>query len=389
MSTSSFYKTLAEECLICGRCGNCRTDCPIYQEIGWESATPRGKISLAREIFARSEDQVISPEFAKRITQCTMCGACTKNCAARIDIQKLWQNLREKLVEQGIAPKAYTYIVDSLKTRKNITNFDNATRLDWIEDMDEIPENLDQEPGAKVAYFVGCVSSFFPRAAQIPVAVVQLLQKAQIDFTTMGGEEWCCGFPLLAAGASKEIGDFVKHNVETLREMGIETLVTSCSSCYHTWSHVYPQIMGEEMGFRVLHISQYLVELLQQGKLVPKELEETVTYHDPCDLGRNSGVYDAPRQIIQSIPGITFVEIPAHGVDSICCGGGGNLQGADGALADAIAGKRIREAGQMGAHILVSACQQCEQMLEKAARTEKVSLQVMDVVELLWMAIED
>jgi len=297
--------------------------------------------------------------------------------------------LRKKLVEQGMAPKAYTAIVESLQTRKNISSFDNATRLDWSEDMDEVPENLDQKPGADVAYFVGCVSSFFPRAAQIPVAVVQLLQKAEINFTTMGGEEWCCGFPLLAAGASKEIEEFVQHNVQILWDMGIETLVTSCSSCYHTWSHVYPGIIGAELGFRVLHISQYLVELLAQGKLVPKELEETVTYHDPCDLGRNSGVYDAPRQIIRSIPGITFVEIPTNGADAICCGGGGNLQGADGALADAIAGKRIQEAAATGASIVTSACQQCEQMLEKAARKEKLPVQVMDVTELLWMAVED
>ncbi|MEN6414208.1 MAG: (Fe-S)-binding protein [Veillonellales bacterium] len=389
MSANSFYKTLAEESLICGRCGSCRSECPTFREIGWESATPRGKISQAREIFARQQRDKISPEFAKRITQCTMCGACTKNCAARIDLQTFWQELRGKLVEQGVAPQAYTAIVSNLKDKKNITNFANVTRLDWAEDMDEVPENLDQEPGAEVAYFVGCVSSFFPRAAQIPVAVVQLLQKAEVNFTTMGGEEWCCGFPLLAAGAAGEIEEFVRHNVETIQKMGIKTLVTSCSSCYHTWSHVYPKIMGKELGFRVAHVTEYLAELLQAGRLVPNELEETVTYHDPCDLGRNSGVFEPPRQIIRSIPGITFVEMPTHGMDSTCCGGGGNLQGADSKLADAIAGKRIAEAAETKANILVSACQQCEQMLEKAARKEKIPLQVMDVTELLWMAVED
>ncbi len=389
MSTGSFYKTLADESLICGRCGNCRRDCPIYQELGWESASPRGKISLAREIFARGQGETVSPEFAERITQCTMCGACTKNCAARIDIQTFWQDLRGKMLEQNIAPKAYTAMIENLKSKKNITNFDNITRLDWAEDMDEVPENLAQESGAEVAYFVGCVSSFFPRAAQIPVAVVQLLQKAEVNFTTMGGEEWCCGFPLLAAGAKAEIQQFAKHNVKKMQDMGIEIIVTSCPSCYHTWNHVYPEIIGETLGFRVLHVSQYLVELLEQGKLVPKELTETVTYHDPCDLGRNSGVYGAPRQILQSIPGIDFVEIPTNSADSVCCGGGGNLQGADGALADAIAKKRILEAAQTGAGILVSACQQCEQMLEKAARAEKLPLQIMDVSELLWLAVED
>lgn len=388
MSSSSFYKTLNEECLICGRCGSCRYDCPVYKEIGWESASPRGKISLTREIFARGQRE-ISPEYAKRITQCTMCGACTNNCSARIDIQAFWQDLREKIAEAGMAPQGYKAIVDNLQEKKNITNLDNVTRLDWAEDLDEIPETLDQEQDAEVIYFVGCVSSFFPRAAQIPAAVVQLLQKAEVSFTTMGGEEWCCGFPLLAAGAADEIKAFARHNVDTVRTLGAKKLITSCASCYHTWAHVYPKVLEEDLGIEVMHVTEYLVELLDAGKLVPNELEEKVTYHDPCDLGRNSGIFEAPRQIIKSIPGIEFVEMATNRMESTCCGGGGNLQSADPTLADAIAGRRIQEAADTGASIVLSACQQCEQMLEKAARSAKLPMQVMDITELLWMAVED
>ncbi|SDE88065.1 (Fe-S)-binding protein [Sporomusa acidovorans] len=389
MSLPSFYQNLIDESLICGRCGNCRNDCPVYREIGWESATPRAKISLARELFARNSQGGISPEYAKRVTQCTLCGACTRACAARIDLQSLWKDLRSRLVAEGKAPAAYQAMTDNLKSRKNISSFDNVTRLDWAEDLDEIPDSLDQEPGAEVAYFVGCVSSFFPRAAQIPVAMVQLLQKAQVNFTTLGSEEWCCGFPLLAAGQAAAITEFARHNVAKIREMGVKTLVTGCASCYHVWSHIYPEILGEDLGFRLVHATELLAELIAQGKLVPQELKETVTYHDPCDLGRNSGVVQIPRTIINSIPGITFVEMATHGEESTCCGGGGNLQGADPGLADAIACKRIREAAATGAAIVVSACQQCEQMLEKAARTEKLPLTVMDIAELLLMAVEE
>jgi Fe-S oxidoreductase len=389
MSAGSFYKNLEEESLICGRCGNCRADCPVYQEIGWESAAPRAKISLAREIFALKDGAQISPEYAKRVAQCTLCGACTRACAARIDLQSLWKDLRTKLVAAGQAPAAYTAMVDNLKAKRNISNFANATRLDWSEDLEEVPETLDQEPGAEVVYFVGCVSSFFPRAAQVPVAMVQLFEKAGLNYTTMGGEEWCCGFPLLAAGHAADITEFVQHNVDTIRKMGAKTLVTGCSSCYHVWSHIYPEVLGESLGFRLVHATELLAELLAEGKLVPNELEETVTYHDPCDLGRNSGIVDPPRQIIKSIPGITLLEMAASGEDATCCGGGGNLQGADAGLAQAIANKRIKEAAQTGAGIVVSACQQCEQMLEKSARNEKLPLQVMDVAELLLMAVEE
>lgn len=389
MSSSSFYRNLIDESLICGRCGNCRSDCPVYQEIGWESATPRAKISLARELFARNSLDTISPEYAKRITQCTLCGACTRACAARIDLQALWKDLRSELVAKGKAPEAYNAMASNLKNKKNISSFANVTRLDWAEDLDEIPDNLDQEPAAEIVYFVGCVSAFFPRAAQVPIAMVQLLQKAEANFTTLGSEEWCCGFPLLAAGHATEIKEFARHNVDKVREIGAKTLVTGCASCYHVWSHVYPEVLGEELGFRLVHATEMLAELISQSKFALTELQETVTFHDPCDLGRNSGVIQAPRTIITSIPGVKLVEMATSGEEASCCGGGGNLQGADQALADAIACKRIKEAAATGATIVVSACQQCEQMLEKAARTEKLPLRVMDVSELLLMAIDE
>lgn len=218
--------------------------------------------------------------------------------------------------------------------------------------------------------------------------MVQLLEKAEVSFTTLGPEEWCCGFPLLAAGHAAEIAEFARHNVDKVRKLGAKTLVTGCASCYHVWSHVYPEILGENLGFRLVHATEMLSELILEGKLVPNELNETVTYHDPCDLGRNSGVLAAPRNIINSIPGINFVEMATCGEESTCCGGGGNLQGADQGLADAIAQKRIKEAAATKASIVVSACQQCEQMLEKAARTEKLPLKVRDVSELLLMAID-
>ena len=388
MSSESFYKNLALESLICGRCGNCRTDCPVFREVGWESASPRAKISLARKIFALKNKQGIGPEYAKRISQCTMCGACTKNCAARIDLQSLWKDLRAELVASGKAPAAYKAIAEGLQSNRNISTFPNADRLEWAEDLDEVPENLDRAEGAEVVYFVGCVSAFFPRAAQIPLAMVPLFEKAGVNYTTLGAEEWCCGFPLLAAGHAEEIAQFARHNVDAVRATGAKTLVTGCASCYHTWSHTYPKLLGEELGFRVVHATEFLAELLREGKLVPNELEETVTYHDPCDLGRNGGVFDPPREILKAIPGITFVEMATCGKDSSCCGGGGNLQGADTALAEAIARRRIREAADTGASIVTSACQQCEQMLEKAARTEGLPLEVIDVAELLLRAVE-
>jgi len=209
------------------------------------------------------------------------------------------------------------------------------------------------------------------------------MEKVGLDYMALGGEEWCCGFPLIIAGMGDEARKFMLHNLEAVRQKGARLLVTSCPSCYHTWKHDYPRLLGEPLGFEVLHITELLAKLLRDGLITLQPLEEIVTYHDPCDLGRSSGVYDAPREVIQSIPGLKLVEMEHTRELSLCCGGGGDVEMADKELAVAVAKRRIAEAQATGAKILLSACQQCKRTLFNAARSEKVRIRVLDVVELV------
>ena len=158
---------------------------------------------------------------------------------------------------------------------------------------------------------MGCVSSFFPQAAQIPLAIAEILTEAGVDFTTMGGEEWCCGFPLISTGFVDDSEEFIQHNVDKIKELDIHTLIASCASCYHVWKHDSEKALAG-YDLEVLHTTEYLASLIKEGKIELNELDEVVTYHDPCDLGRNSGIYDAPREIINSIPGVNFVELAHH-----------------------------------------------------------------------------
>lgn len=382
----NFYTTLEQETLICGRCGYCRSSCPVYQVLGWESASPRGKISLAREIFARGKGSGLSEDFVKRVSQCTLCGACSRACSTCIDTRELWTELRRRISLSGKGPEAYQNIRDNLLDRKNITSFDNEDRLEWAQDLDEEPEGLELKPKAGVCYFVGCVSSFFPQAAQIPLAVTQLLQAAEVDFTTMGGEEWCCGFPLISTGYVEDAREFIRHNVDKIKELEIHTLIASCASCFHIWSHETEEAL-EGYQLEILHTSQYLARLVKEGRLQLHDLDESVTYHDPCDLGRNSGVYEDPREIIKAIPGVRFVEMAHNRADSLCCGGGGNLQSVDQELAARISELRVREIRETGATLVVSSCQQCEQMLTAAVRKEKLPVRVLDISQLLLEAV--
>ncbi len=375
------YSTLEKEALICARCGYCRNVCPIYQIIGWESATPRGKISLSRQIFSLNYQKHLTEEFIHRLSQCTLCGACGHECPTDIDTRRLWVEIRERIAKMGKAPKGYQELHKNLITNKNITKFDNDERLDWADDLDD-PESLEPRDDAEVCYFVGCVSSFYPLASEIALAVSEILTAAQINFTTLGGEEWCCGFPLQGSGFVEDGQQFIRHNVQRIKELGIHTVVMSCPSCHHVWKHAAAEFL-EGYDLEVFHMTEYISHLIRTERIQLKELRETITYHDPCDLGRNSGIFDLPRDIIQSIPGATFIELEHNRMQSLCCGGGGNLQSADPDLTTAISALRAQEVKESGASVLVSACQQCTKILSIAVRKAKLPVKVMDINQLI------
>ncbi len=201
-------------------------------------------------------------------------------------------------------------------------------------------------------------------------------------------------------GLLPEAGDMIRHNIAAVHARGVRMVVFTCPSCYHVWKHVYPDIAGAEMGdLELLHATEYLARLLDDppasgatagdGQRLPlHELDLRVAYHDPCDLGRKSGVYEAPRRVLRSIPGVTLVEMVDNRENALCCGGGGNVETYDPDLVAAISSRRLAQAQQAGAQAIVSACQQCERTLAAAARRDRVRLRVMDIAEIVWKAVE-
>jgi Fe-S oxidoreductase len=186
---------------------------------------------------------------------------------------------------------------------------DNESRLIW---SDNLPDGgLGQlKRKADVLWYVGCVSSFYPMAYKIPQAMVQILGRSGVDFTLLGGAEWCCGFPLYSAGMSDRVPELAAHNLEAVRATGAKVLVSTCASCYHTWKHIYPEMLPDfPEDLEVLHATEYMARLVETGQLKLGPLERVVTYHDPCDLGKRSGVFDAPRYVMESIPGLELREM--------------------------------------------------------------------------------
>jgi heterodisulfide reductase subunit D len=384
----------------CTRCGECIPWCPTYAEKSDEPITPLGKIEALRRMGGRSYG-LRARLFGRRTTpaaelaahaagvfDCTLCGRCHEVCPVRIDTRPLWLAMRAQLADAGSAPAPLSMVRDRIAGFHNISGEPNSGRSAWADNLDVRPPSIEAGVRTDTVLFVGCVASLYPMAYGIPGSMAGILSRAGVPFASMGGDEWCCGFPLIIGGMVDDAVALARHNVEAVRSAGARQLLTTCPSCYHTWKHTYPRLLGEEPGFAVLHSTQLLDALLRTRALQPGPFEARVTYHDPCDLGRTSGLYETPRRVLRAIPGLTLVEMAEHGRRALCCGGGGDVEMADPELTTAVARRRIGQARDVGAGVIASACQQCKRTLAGAARREKLRIRVLDVTEILWEALQ-
>lgn len=384
----------------CTRCGNCLDLCSAYIGSSDVSISPKKKMEKLKKavdarynIFYRlfrkkklSEKDLEA--ISKAAFDCTMCSRCEVNCHINIKLKDMWLKLREILVDSGKYPE----ILDMMRTRlinsHNVSFDTNEGRTNWIQQIPDLPENRYIKEKTDVIYFVGCVSSFSPRVFKIPRSIIQILNAANVDFGLLGDEEWCCGFPLLSSGFKEDFIDFAKHNIEKVNKTGARYLITSCPSCYHMWKHTYAELkLGIKAEFEILHVVQYIYKIVKEGKLILKPLDLKVTYHDPCDLGRNSDVYDEPRNLIEMIPGVKFVELENNRKLATCCGGGGNIEAVDKQLSENIAQIKAREIIKTGVDIAVTSCQQCVRTIQQALKKENSKIKAMDLTELILESI--
>jgi len=302
-------------------------------------------------------------------------------CPSGIDLTQLWHALRRDLVASDAYPEKIDMIRENLDSSHNVFGEDNEERADWVEDIPDAPDHNYIKDRAEVVYFTGCVSSFFPLAQQIPTALVDILDAARIDVTLLGEDEWCCGFPMLAAGLRDRLDDHIAHNIEAVRAKESRHVVFACPSCYQMWREHYPR------DFEIYHVTQYLEQLVSKGQLQLEAVDLPVTYHDPCDLGRGSREYEAPRRLISAIPGVRLVEMVHNRENCLCCGGGGNLEMFDSDLSGEIAKAKIDEAMATGAKAVVTACQQCVRVMTTYVRRNNIEFDVMDIVQLVQKAL--
>jgi heterodisulfide reductase subunit D len=398
---------------LCYHCHKCTAGCPTAYAMAY------GPDRILRLIQFGQIERVLASRDPWLCLECEMCGA---HCPNQIDVGAVMIALKETAGEMGyrteecrelrellaeyLLARPETVIDERLcegigrldrleravTTEHNVTGEDNANRLIWSQNLARVPEGLEAKRGAEVVYFVGCVASFFPRTYRVPQTFASILEAGDVDFTTLGGQEWCCGYPLLAMGRLEEAEELIAHNVAQVKALGASRVTFACPSCYHMWKFIYPDVMGGEIGLEVLHATELLDEMIAKESIALGELDLRVTYHDPCDLGRKSDVFDAPRRVLRSIPGLTLVEMGSYGQISECCGGGGNLESFDPDIVSEVSLRRVDRACEIDAEVIVSACQQCERTLTRAVRHHELArrdrVRVADVTELVWQAME-
>lgn len=342
----------------CTMCGFCKSVCPSFKSIGWDSALSRGRIVLSYGLLIG--DLQPDESLVRNMYTCTTCADCVRRCPSKVDIVDIIEDCRADLVKAGcILPKHKAMCENILADGNPFA--EKSSRRDAL---GKVPHK------AKVGYYAGCTATF--RSKATAKATLSILDKLGEDYTTV--DETCCGSVMQRVGWPQEdVTELMKRNVEAIKSLGVETLVLSCAGCYRMFKIEYPKYV--DVPFEVLHITEYLAK--KDLKLKP--MSGVATYHDPCHLGRHCGVYDAPREVIAKIPGLEFREMEYSGKTSHCCGGGGGVRSAYPEASMDIASTRLDEASF--ADMIITTCPFCVNNLDAAKGDRKIV--VRDLVEIV------
>lgn len=339
----------------CVNCGYCRDVCTLYDGRGWESSSPRGKFNFLKD-YVRGETE-LDQDMVDTFLLCTTCKRCDDVCQAGIPIQEDWDELRGYLVdEEGYQTfPAFEMMKGSYGAEKNIWAEKAQERDGWL------PDDISPREEGEVGYWAGCTASFLEN--DIARNGVRILEEGGVDFAYLGQDEGCCGIPFLTSGKWDEWENALRYNVAEIKERGIEELITSCPGCYIALDHYYDEWtekLGIDWNVDVKHITELTGEFVKEDDLeFSEELDLDVTWHDPCHIGRHSGIYEPPREVLEALPGVNLTEMEHNREDGLCCGSVLTRVG-EPETSDEIAASRLEEANATGAEELITTCPCCE-----------------------------
>ncbi|MBU1182622.1 MAG: (Fe-S)-binding protein [Proteobacteria bacterium] len=355
----------------CYQCGLCDAVCP------WNRVRTFSMRKLIREAtFGLTEIE------GDDIWRCTTCGRCPQQCPRGVKQIESGVSLRKIATEYGVFPssvRSLRSVAGSLTGKGNPLNEERNKRADWAEGLSVKPFT----EGMEILYFPGCYLCYDPRLKKVAVATANILKEAGVDFGILGSKENCCGESIRKTGDEELFKRLTRENIKIFIDNGVKKILVSSPHCYHTFKNEYPEF---RVNFEVIHISQYLFDLINEGRLkISKEYGKKVAYHDPCYLGRHNGIYNEPRETLKKISGLELVEMPDSFEDSLCCGGGGGRIWMETPKNERFSDIRIEQAVAAGAQILATSCPYCitnfeESRLNKGA-AEKIEIR--DITEII------
>ncbi|MEX0826764.1 MAG: heterodisulfide reductase-related iron-sulfur binding cluster [Acidimicrobiia bacterium] len=381
----------------CTVCGRCTSVCPANQT--GKPLDPREIVLKLGEVAARTGNPPVSPPVgvdrgitvtadsvferitAEEVWACTSCRACDEVCPVDIEIlDKILDMRRYLTLMEGNFPQELGQTFISLENSSNPYGSSQQGRADWTRELDfEVKRLGDPGVTAEYLYWVGCAGSFDDRNRKTTVSTARLLHEAGVDFAILGPMELCTGDPARRAGNEYVFQQLALQNIQTLNDLGVSKVITQCPHCFNTISNEYPQFGGE---YEVMHHSQVLMGLVKDGRLKPKaKTGQTITFHDPCYLGRHNDVFIAPREVVKRSGDL--VEMPRNGTGSFCCGAGGARMWMEESVGKRVNLERTEEALATGADVIATGCPFCFVMLDDGVKELGADVQVKDLATLL------
>jgi Fe-S oxidoreductase len=389
--------------------------CPSIAKNNFNAYSARGRLAVARSLLDGRSDY--SDKVLDIIYKCVTCGSCDvsdKVCRYNMEPLEVIHELRFKAVDDGQILMQHLPYIRNLRNEDNMMLKPRGERGKWAEDLDV--KRITQKP-AEVLFHAGCRFSYDESLWPKIRAAVTLLRDAGVDLGILGADESCCTGRVYDMGFKGEFTKFAENNLELWKTNGVKMIVTSCADCYHAYKRLYPAIMGSQI--KVMHTVEFLDKLIQEGKIKPtRKVPLRITYHDPCHLGRQGepyvpwqgkekkirkqivvyeprkpryngawGIYDPPRNVLKSIPGIELVEMERIREYAWCCGAGGGVKEAYPEFSEWTAAERIEEAQSTGAEAIVSACGWCESNFLESIGQRGQAMKVFDIAELVQQAI--
>jgi len=343
---------------LCYQCGKCDVVCP------WNHLTQFSMRKLVREAaFGMSEIE------GENIWRCTTCGKCPKVCPRDVQQVKSGIAMRRIATEYGVYPASVNPIRavrSGLSGEGNPFFEERKKRGDWAKGHSVKEFTKDME----ILYYPGCYLSYDSRLKKVAIATANILNKAGVNFGILGSKEVCCGESIRKTGDEELFLHLAKENIKTFIDNGVKRILVSSPHCYETFKNEYPEFM---VHFEVVHIAQYIFELINNGRLKINNTEyaKKVTYHDPCYLGRHNGIYVQPRNILQKIEGLELIEMADSKENSLCCGGGGGRIWMDTPKGERLSDLRLEQAVATGAEVFITACPYCITNFEAILLTHK------------------